>query len=270
VRHDSISRRELLRLGAGGLLAAGLWPGTLRAADKATEPFDFIAVNDLHYIDAGCGEWLAGVVKQMKAHPNVAFCLVGGDLVEGGTPEQLAGVREVLKGLGLPYYAVVGNHDWRTQTDRKPYEEHFPDRINYHFGQGGWQFVCLDTSDGVRYAKTAVQPATLKWLDDTLPKLDRSRPTVVLTHFPLGPDVTNRPTNAEEVLKRFVGYNLRAAFSGHYHAFTEKKVGEAVLTTNRCCALKRNNHDRSKEKGYFVCKAKDGKVERTFVEVKPG
>src|SRR5262249_37515048 len=149
------------------------------------------------------------------------------------------------------------------------YGEHFPDRINYHFEHGGWQFVCLDTSDGVRYTKTLVQPATLKWLDDTLPKLDKAKPTVVLTHFPLGPDVTNRPTNADEVLKRFLGHNLRAVFSGHYHAFTEKKVGETVLTTNRCCSFRKGNHDMSKEKGYFLCQAKDGKIERAFVEVKP-
>ena len=49
----------------------------------------------------------------------------------------------------------------------------------------------------------------------------------------------------------------------------EKKSGETILTTNKCCAFARGNHDGTKEKGYFLCKAKDGKIERTFVEVKP-
>src|SRR5438477_101047 len=61
--------------------------------------------------------------------------------------------------------------------------------------------------------------------------------------------------------------NLRSVFGGHYHAFTERKMGEVTLTTNRCCSFHVKNHDGTKEKGYFVCQAKDGKVERNFVEV---
>ena len=41
-----------------------------------------------------------------------------------------------------------------------------------------------------------------------------------------------------------------------------------MLTTNQCCALKRTNHDKSPEKGYFLCHAKDGDISREFVEVK--
>src|SRR5262249_55410346 len=116
-------------------------------------------------------------------------------------------------------------------------------------------------------AKVDVQPHTLQWLDDTLSKLNKKKPTVVFTHFPLGPLVIYRPGNADKVLERFKEFNLQAVFNGHFHAFTERKVGQTVLTTNRCCSFSRNNHDGSKEKGYFVCHAKDGKIERTFVEV---
>ena len=63
-------------------------------------------------------------------------------------------------------------------------------------------------------------------------------------------------------------FNLAAAFNGHYHAFTEKKIGESIVTTNRCCSFQRANHDNTKEKGYFLCTAKDGKITRTFVEFK--
>jgi hypothetical protein len=78
-----------------------------------------------------------------------------------------------------------------------------------------------------------------------------------------------RPTNADEVLDRFKEYNLRAVFGGHFHALTERQAGDVLLTTNRCCALRKGNHDSSPEKGYFLCHAKDGKVTYTFVEVKP-
>jgi len=33
--------------------------------------------------------------------------------------------------------------------------------------------------------------------------------------------------------------------------------------------LHRQNHDGSKEKGYFLCHARDGKIERKFVQLNP-
>ena len=71
-----------------------------------------------------------------------------------------------------------------------------------------------------------------------------------------------------DVLDRFKEFNLRAVYNGHHHGFTEKTVRDVPITTNRCCAFARGNHDGTKEKGYFLCHAKDGKIERTFVEVK--
>ena len=102
-----------------------------------------------------------------------------------------------------------------------------------------------------------------------MPKLDRKRPTIVFTHFPLGPIHISRPANAAQVLERFKAYNLRAVFAGHFHALTVRHVRDVVLTTNRCCALRRGNHDGSKQKGYFLCHAQDGKVSYQFIEVKP-
>ena len=45
-------------------------------------------------------------------------------------------------------------------------------------------------------------------------------------------------------------------------------VSTATVTTNRCCALKRNNHDGTKQKGYFVCEVMEGVLVRRFVEYK--
>jgi 3',5'-cyclic AMP phosphodiesterase CpdA len=265
-----LTRRQLLHLSAGSLLAAGLWPGALAAADAgAPDEFQFLVVNDVHYLSQRCGPWLEGVVKQMKERPEkIDFCLLAGDLSEHGRAEQLAPVRSLFRALGRPVHVVVGNHDYRAANDRKPYEDLFPGSINYHFEHRGWQYLGLDTSEGNR-AKVTVQPPTLRWLDDTLPKLDKKRPTVVFTHFPLGPTVIYRVRNADDVLDRFKAYNLQAVYCGHFHGFTERKVGQTTLTTNRCCSFSRSNHDGTKEKGFFLCRAKDGKIERTFVEAKP-
>ncbi len=265
------TRREMLGWTAGGLLAAGLWPGALAAEGKG-EPgdFSFLVVNDTHYLDRRCGPWLETAVRQMKGHAEKPeFCLLAGDLADGGKAEQLAAVRDLFTGLGVATYPVIGNHDYPSQDDRTSYEKLFPGRINYLFDHRGWYFLGVDSSDGMRWDGTAIAAATLRYLDETLPKLDRARPLVVFTHFPLGPGVKHRPTNADGVLERFKDHNLQAVFCGHFHGFTERRVAAAAVTTNRCCSFSRGNHDDSKEKGYFLCRAHAGKVERTFVEVKP-
>jgi predicted phosphodiesterase len=265
-----LTRRDALKdLSAGTLLALGLWPGALRAAEHGdSESFPFLVINDTHCMSADCGAYLEGVVKQMKAE-NADFCLHAGDLTEKGERDYFATVRDVFKELGVRTYPVIGNHDYQSQTDRRAYTQLFPLRINYYFRHRGWQFLGLDSSDGLRYEKTQIQSATLDWVDDNLPRLERERPTVILTHFPLGAGVTYRPANADDLLDRFRDYNLQAVFSGHFHGFTERQTGKVVLTTNRCCALKRDNHDGTKEKGYFICTAHEGKITRKFVEYKP-
>jgi 3',5'-cyclic AMP phosphodiesterase CpdA len=266
-----ISRRSALRLSAGALLASGLWPGALRAAGSGNpEDFTFIAVNDLHYQSEKCGQWFERVVAQMKAtDPRPAFCLVSGDHSEHGTAAEIGAARDAFRGLGIPVYGVIGNHDYGDAESRADYDAIFPGAINYAFEAGGWQWLGLDTSEGHKSRDTRIQPHTLSWLDAQIPKLDRQRPTVIFTHFPLGPLTPYRPQNADALLERLIGVNLQAVFSGHFHGFTERTLGNVALTTDKCCAISRANHDGTPEKGYFLCAAKGGRVTRTFVEVQP-
>ena len=127
--------------------------------------------------------------------------------------------------------------------------------------------ACAAASDGVNASESTIHDSTFAWLRAILPRLDRAKPTIVFTHFPLGEKVTNRPVNADALLECLLDYNLQAAFSGHWHALTEHPWRRAVLTTDRCCSRIRFNHDGSKEKGWFVCTAKDGKITRRFVEI---
>jgi len=267
-----LTRRELLRRSPSALLAAGLWPGSLVAGDAETKPFSFLVVNDLHSLDNKCIPWFEKVAKQMAGHDEKpVFLAIAGDLADDGKPEQQAAVKEIFAGLKIPIYMVPGNHDYTAkEQSRKGYDDLYPDRLNYTFDHGAWQFVALDTTEGTKASNTTISADTLKWLDDKLPKLDKKKPLVIVTHFPLGEGVRMRPKNADELLKRLTDFNLRAVYSGHYHAFTEKKAGDVVLTTNKCCSFARGNHDGTKEKGYFLVTAKEGKLERRFVEVKAG
>jgi 3',5'-cyclic AMP phosphodiesterase CpdA len=263
------SRRELLRRTAGTLLGFGLWPGAMRAAEAGLGgAFSFIAVNDLHYVDEKAGPFFERAFAHMKSDdPKPELCLVMGDLSEHGSRAELGGMRDLLGALGIPAYGVIGNHDFATKTDCTPYRDIFPDPLNYHFEHQRWQIIGLDTTQGQNSSKTLIADTTLKWLDETLPKLDKKRPTIVMSHFPLGAGVTNRPLNADVVLERFLDYNLQAAFCGHWHGQSERTVRDAIVVTNRCCSFTAENHDGSKQKGFFRCQANQGRVTREFVEV---
>ena len=267
--HLQISRRKAVsRLAKLGLLTGVLGPAALRSLAAETKPeFKFIVVNDTHYMSEECGKYLAGLVKQMNAE-RPAFVLHAGDVTDKGEPAHLKAARKVFRGLDCAFHPVMGNHDWLTPTSRKAYLTMFPLKLNYSFRHAGWQFIGLDTTEGQKYEKTSIQPETFEMLDDILGRLNRKKPTVVFTHFPLCEKVQMRPLNADDLLAKFKGWNVRAIFNGHYHAFTECEHDSTPITTNRCCALKRNNHDGTKEKGYFVCSVNAGKLARVFVEYK--
>ena len=262
-----LSRREMLRVTSRGLLALGLGAGALGAS--ATEPaaFRFIVISDIHCRDERCHPWFRKIVASMRRH-QPDFCLINGDVADSGRPDQLAAVKEIFGGLGVPLYATLGNHDYTSDTDHTPFNKLFPGSINYHFEHAGWQFVGLDSTQGRQVFFTQVQPATLAWLASTLPTLDRTKPTVICTHFPLGDAVLCRPLNADDILNPFVGFNLRATFSGHWHGFAERHFEHANLPNSRCGSWWRGNNDGSPQKGYFLCEATpSGDVRRQFCVV---
>src|SRR5512147_2287483 len=114
--HVRISRRAALgRVAKFGLLAGALGPAALRSlAATARKPeFKFIVVNDTHYMSEECGRYLEGLVRQMNRE-DAAFCLHAGDLTEKGQPGHLKAVRKIFSRLDMPFYPVLGNHDYLT------------------------------------------------------------------------------------------------------------------------------------------------------------
>jgi hypothetical protein len=253
----------------GALLAAGLWPGALRAEGRPTGAgaVRFAVINDFHHDSAACDAWFEKLFASVAAQGRLAFVAGLGDLANAGKPESIAAIKRLAAAVPAPFYPVPGNHDNDVEQTTRIYADVFPGRLNYTWSEAGWQFVALDTTDGKKWGDTQVGPATLAWLKAELPKLDPQRPTVVLTHFPLGAGVKYRPLNAEAVLERFLDFNLRGVFSGHYHARTTVTYRGIEVVTNACCARVRDNHDGSKAKGYQVVNgAADGKLVREFVE----
>ncbi len=251
----------------GALLAAGLWPGTLRAQAQTAPAarVRFAVLNDFHHESADCEGWFETLFGTVAAHSDVAFVAGLGDLANKGKPESLAAIKRLAATARLPFYPAPGNHDNDLEKNTRIYSEVFPGRLNYSWAESGWQFVALDTTDGNKWSDTTVSPTTLAWLKQELPKLDPRRPTVLLTHFPLGAGAKYRPLNAEAVLTPFVDFNLRGVFSGHYHGVTKVAHGSIECVTNVCCSRVGKNHDGTAAKGYYICTGgADGNLTREW------
>ena len=262
------TRREAMgRL--AGLLAAGLWPGMLRAGEAvqgSAGDIVFAAPNDFHHAEEACDPWFAALFRQIGGHAGLDFCLGVGDLAHRGQRTSFETIGRLAQLTRVPFYPVAGNHDCDVTGDTSLFAEVFPGRLNYSFGHRGWQFVALDSTAGTAWKDTRVTPATLTWLDSTLKTLAPGLPTILFTHFPLVAPAKYCVLNAEEVLARFVPFNLRLVLTGHHHARTEATRGTYDLVTNVCCSRVAPNHDGSKVKGYWLCRGSaGGRVTREFV-----
>ena len=258
------TRREILRLAGLALMAHPF----ARGDEAATGSFEFIVVNDTHYLDETCGAWLARVVTAMhESAPEAVFCLHAGDLTDRGTTGTMAATAGIFGGLGIPLHPVPGNHDFLSDVDRSGYDAAFPGKLNYRFEHGDWQFLALDTTQGTAYEDTNIPATTLAWLESELPKLNPQRPVFAFTHFPLGDGVKYRPGNTDALLAQLAKTNLRWVHSGHWHGESVKPAGEFTFTTSRCCSRIRGNHDGSPLKGWHVYRAApNGTLARRFVE----
>lgn len=258
-----VTRREALRL-TGAALFLAPW-----AATAAESSFEFIAVNDTHYIDDECRPFQAEVIRLMKADtPKAEFVCHAGDLSDRGVAPALTVMRDLYVEAALPLHPVPGNHDFVVAKDRSGYDAVFAGKLNYSFTHAGWQFIALDTTQGTAYADTKVPAETLAWLDENTGKLDPKLPTFAFTHFPLGEGVEMRPLDADAVIERLLKFNLKWVHSGHWHGESQHAAGAATLSTSRCCARLRANRDGSPLKGWHVYRASaDGTLSRRFVSL---
>src|SRR3954469_7193015 len=117
-----LSRRQMMKMSAGALIAMAVWAGRLWAQQTATKPLKFIVVNDFHYFDEKCNPFFEGMVKKFNGIDKTALMLHVGDLLDGGTMEQANAVKDILKVLKVPYHVTIGNHDYKTDTDRVAFD----------------------------------------------------------------------------------------------------------------------------------------------------
>jgi 3',5'-cyclic AMP phosphodiesterase CpdA len=154
------------------------------------------------------------IVRSVNRRGDVAFVVQVGDLTHAGTTFEFEVMNRVLRGLDVPYFVVVGNHDL-IGNGREVYAHVFGAR-DLAFTYGRVRFVLLDTNSR-EYAFRGDVP-DLAWLAARLaPDAEHDR-AVVFGHLaPNGLDFDQALRAPYLELLRGAGVSL--SIHGHAHKF---------------------------------------------------
>ena len=231
---------KLLMAAAAALVsAAGL------AAQENTVRFAFFS--DTHYSEgSGAVRDLSRCVKDVNTLDNLDFVLVGGDLTDFGTDEEIAAVKQILDSLRYKYYVVAGNHDAKwSESGCNTFLKVFGYE-NFEFECKGWRFIGCNCGPDMRMAPALIPQESMEWLKGLKPGVK----TVFVNHYPQDTSVLNYFDVTRE-LKRI---GTRFELGGHWHSNVSLNYDGIPG------ALNRSTLTAGKQPGYNVVKIQNDSV----------
>ena len=191
-------------------------------APATVEPFSFIYMGD---VQNGIGEWGDLLQASWERHPETAFYLIAGDLVnEGRWRNEWDEFFGEAKGVfdRVPLMPCLGNHDVDPAGNAVAYlaafalPENGPETLepqrSYHFEYGGVLFVVLDSMSPIRQQN--------EWLEEVLAGSDATW-KLVMFHHPVysASDRRDNPQIRREWAPILERHGVEIAFQGHDHGY---------------------------------------------------
>ncbi len=182
---------------------------------------------------------LKSAIKDINKLQGVSFVVFTGDNIGNPNAENLRCFKSIVKGLKVPYYIVLGNHDVYKQKHMSKVQyfeilrEGNPFKLqrspNYKFRKDNFLFLTVDGAKEVIPGSIGYyKKDTLDWVDKILSK-NKKKSVVIFQHFPI-----EYPQAAENKLKTHRTYkvedyramlakhhNVLAILSGHFHTNDE-------------------------------------------------
>lgn len=226
--------------------------------------FHVIIISDIHISnDKTKDQRLTELINQVNSgvYPGIELLIVTGDIVSrvysDYTPEnqdtsdsRLRRSVDLLNQLEIPYYLVMGNHDykigpgrdsdgyfpeseilqmesiWKQETGRAPY---------YNFEYNGWRFIVLNSFRG-RHLNRHFDEEQLDWLQSLLAD---QKPTLLFSHFPLKTDHFRIWCKPKDLIKpdnepRFFNilneskHQIKGIFVGHGHRWVQDRLFDTI------------------------------------------
>lgn len=179
---------------------------------------------------------IRAIVEEYRATGYPTAVILTGDVV-WDTMEFLPRVKTMFEGLGVPLYAVIGNHDhpadvvYNERLAKKNYEAVFGDRY-YTFTMADTRFFALDN---IRYTDhdnytIGVDRKQLRWLKREMRKVGAEERVAVLMHAPAvnyrsGGEVLDY---AEDIVD-IVGDRELHFITGHRHRHATADIAPRII-----------------------------------------
>jgi len=226
------SRSGLLGLLGSVLLSGGL---SLTPAWGRTGPsggFTFLQISDTHLEPLAFGaplpkgvrgeetfRWLRRILARRPAgfFPfRPSFLVVTGDLTEFGFWGRTGEAAErTFSSLGLPWYAVCGNHD-ETWNPAAPFMRKRHGGRRYSFERKGCRFVVLPSST-IQDPLPTLDGGDLAWLRRDLAAGGRKKPVFLFFHHPPASGEFAQPAQLRLLMDALEGYPVVLLCFGHGH-----------------------------------------------------
>ena len=232
-----MKRRDFLRLlGLFGLglassnyflTAKGTTPNN--ATEKSSPLFRFVTLGDVG--TGNKGQFAIAKVKEdyFQQRP-FAFILLNGDnIYENGEISRIGAAFErpyrFFRRQGVPFYAVLGNHDIRTNNgiDQVKYSGYNMQGRYYTFTQDIVQFFALDTNYNASWSEQMI------WLEENLASSTATW-KIVFAHHPLYSSGVHgsSPKLIEKLSPLFDRYGVQLYLNGHDHNYERTKPIEGT------------------------------------------
>jgi len=201
-------------------------------------PLRFAFITDLHYSEgAPSVKDIRACVQDINSLENLDFVLVGGDLTDFGTDEEIASVKAMLDSLDYKYYVVAGNHDAKwSESGCNTFREVFGYE-NFEFSCKGWRFIGCNCGPDMRMAPALIPQESMEWLKSLEPGVK----TIFINHYPQDSSVLNY----FDVTKELKRIGTRFEIGGHVHMNSARNYDglPAVLCRSSLSAGKRSGYN---------------------------
>lgn len=203
---DSKDRRFDIAPGQPGSLSLALVP-----PNRESTPFRFALMSDVQEaIDD-----VADIYSVVNRVPRVEFLLGAGDLTQRGDRKELERFERELRGLKVPYYTTLGNHELGNEPSL--FQE-FYGRCSFSFVHRGARFTLIDS------ASATIDQRVRGWLTQWLELGARQFHTLAMHIPPIDPTGTRNGAFAsrDEAVALFAqlqDFEVDLTVYGHIHSF---------------------------------------------------
>ncbi|PSB10264.1 metallophosphoesterase [Pleurocapsa sp. CCALA 161] len=235
-----MKRRDILRLGGLGGLGLALsshypvWGNTSQNDHQiSSSSFRFVALGDVGTGDIGQLAIAQEMNFYFQQRPFALVLMTGDNIYEDGEIERVGATfgrpYRFLHQQEVPFYAVLGNHDIRTNNgvDQVNYSAFNMQGRYYSFTKGIVQFFALDTNDNADWSQQ------IPWLKQNL-AASKATWKIVFGHHPLYSSGAHGSSSEliELLSPLFAQYGVQLYVNGHDHDYerTEAIDGTTYLT----------------------------------------